>query len=195
MTKKEKLAKIIRAITVPPLLVFLLLIILFFSKNAIFKDICELAVSIMFLALIPAAAYPLASVIPKYKDKKRDGQRDLAFKLSLVGYTAAVIYGVAVHVSRGLLIIYLSYFISAVLLTVFNKIIKLRVSGHACSITGPLILAVYFIGWKCAIWCSTLFALIFWASLTLKRHTPKELIIGSTSAVIAFTISLLFISI
>lgn len=193
MTKKEQFAKIIRAITVPPLLVLSLLIILFYSKDAIFKDIYELAASITFLVLIPVAAYPLASVIPKYKGKKREGQRDLAFILSLIGYIAAVIYGVAVHVSQGLLFIYLTYLISVVLLTVFNKIIKLRASGHACSITGPLILTIYFIGWKCFIWCLALFALIAWASLTLKRHTPKELIFGSTTAVIAFTASLLFI--
>ncbi|MEA4903052.1 hypothetical protein [Desulfitobacterium sp.] len=193
MTKKEEFAKIIRAITVPPLLVLSLLIILFYSKDAIFKDIYELAASITFLVLIPVAAYPLALVIPKYKDKKREGQRNLAFILSLVGYIAAVIYGVAVHVSQGLLFIYLTYFISVVVLIVFNKIIKLRASGHACSITGPLILTIYFIGWKCFIWCLALFALITWASLILKRHTPKELIFGSTIAVIAFTSSLLFV--
>ncbi|MFB0920082.1 MAG: recombinase family protein [Oscillospiraceae bacterium] len=73
------------------------------------------------------------------------------------------------------------------------KIIMILASGHACSITGPLILMVYFIGWKCVLPCLALFALIIWASLNLKRHTPKELITGSFSAVIAFAISLLIV--
>lgn len=191
MTKREKFAKIIRTVTVPPVLIFLLLIILFFAKDTMFTGIPQLLVSILFLMFVPIVSYPLASVIPKYKDKGREGQRDLAFILNLAGYTAAVVYGLAAHVSRGLLLIYMTYFISVVILVVFNKIIMLRASGHACCIMGPLILTVYFIGWKCVLPCAALFALIVWASLILKRHTPKELIAGGGSAAIAFAISLL----
>lgn len=193
MIEKEKFAKIIRTITVPPVLVFLLLILLFFTKDTLFRNVTELLLSIGFLMLVPAAAYPLAALIPKYKEKERESQRNLAFILSLVGYIAAVVYGLAAHVSQNLLLIYLSYFISIVTLTFFNKVIKLRASGHACSIAGPLILMVYFLGWKCVLPCAVLFALIIWASLTLKRHTPKELITGSTAATAAFFISLLLI--
>ena len=193
MTDKEKFAKIIRSITVPPLLVLLLLLILFFSKDTVFTNITELILSIFFLVLLPVAAYPLASIIPKYKDNVREGQRHLAFILSLAGYTLAVIYGFFAHINKGLLLIYLTYFISVIILTVFNKIIKIRASGHACSIMGPLILTVYFIGWKCVLPCIILFALIIWSSLILKRHTMKELIFGSSSAVISFVLSLLIL--
>jgi hypothetical protein len=175
-------------------MVLLLLVILFFSKGRAFTSIQELLISILFLMLVPIAAYPLAAVIPKYKDKGRSGQRYLAFILSLVGYTAAVVYGLAAHVSWGLLLIFLTYFLSVSMLTVFNKFFALRASGHACSIAGPLILMIYFIGWKCVLPCAVMFALIIWASLTAKRHTPKELIAGSSSAVIAFAVSLLFLS-
>ena len=193
ITKTDNFAKIIRVITVPPVLVLLLLIILFASKDTIFTDVTELIVSILFLMLLPVAAYPLALVIPKYKEKGREGQRKLAFILSLVGYISALVYGLVAHVSQGLLLIFVTYVISVAILIVLNKIIMIRASGHACSITGPLILMVYFIGWKCVLPCVALFALIIWASLSLKRHTRKELITGSCSAVIAFAISLLLV--
>lgn len=192
---KEKIAKVIRVVTVPPVLVLLLLVILFFTKEAIFSGVVQLLLSILFLMLIPVAAYPLALAIPQYKAKGRDGERTLAFILSIAGYTMAVIYGIAAQVSRGLLFIYLTYFISVAVLTVFNKVIKLRASGHACSITGPLILTVYFIGWNCLLPCAVLFVLIIWASLAIKRHTPKELIAGSSAAALAFAAALLIISI
>jgi hypothetical protein len=191
---KEKIAKIIRVVTIPPILVLLLLVILFFTRQAMFSNVAQLLLSVLFLMLIPVAAYPLAAVIPKYKAKGRDGERTLAFILSIAGYVAAVVYGFAAQVSKGLLFIYLTYFISVAVLTVFNKVIKLRASGHACSITGPLILMVYFIGWKCLLPCAVLFALIIWASLAIKRHTPRELIAGSSAAALAFLVTLLLMS-
>ncbi|MFA9398618.1 MAG: hypothetical protein ACERKV_10190 [Clostridiaceae bacterium] len=195
MTKRVKFAKFIRIITVPPILVLSLFIILFFLKDNIFKNISEFFLSILFLMLIPVLAYPLASIIPKYKDRGRDGQRSLAFILSLVGYAAAIIYGLISHSSNSLMLIYMTYFLSIVILTVFNKVIKLRASGHACSITGPLILLIYLIGWKSVLPCVIIFALIIWSSLLLKRHTLKEIVTGSLSAMISFAIILLLFSI
>lgn len=193
MTKKETFAKFIRTITVPPVLVLLLLLILFTTKDGIFSAIYELLVSIIFLMLVPIAAYPLASIIPQFNASGRDGQRKLAFILSLIGYIGAVVFGLINQVSSGLMFIYLTYFISVAMLTIFNKILKIRASGHACSITGPLILMIYFIGWKCVLPCVLLFALIIWASLILKRHTPRELTTGSSCAIIAFAISYLIV--
>ncbi len=184
MIKSEKIAEVILIITVPLVMVLLLLIILFFWQDTIFTGLIELHISIVLLMLVPLAVYPLASVIPMYKDKEREGQRDVAFILSLVGYIAAIVYGFIGNVTRGLLLIYLSYFFSAVILVVFNKSIMLRASGHACSIIGPMILMVYFIGWRCVFPCVILFTLITWATL-------KEIIIGCGSATIAFATSLM----
>jgi len=176
-------------------MVLLLLIILFFSKGTIYKNVAELFLSILFLMLIPILAYPLSSVVQKYKAKGRDGQRYLAFLLSLIGYTSAIIYGLISHVSKGLMLIYMTYFFSIVILTVFNKVIHLRASGHACSIAGPLIALIYFIGWKSILPCVVLFAFIIWSSLSLKRHTLKEMVTGSLSAMISFAVSLLLVCI
>lgn len=193
MTIKEKIAKIIRAVTVPPVMVYLLLTILYFVKDGIIAGPAELILSILFLGIVPLFAYPLSALIPSLKKKGRKGQRKLAFILTFAGYLGAVIYGLIAHAAYRLMLIYHTYFISVLILIVFNKFIKIRASGHACSIAGPLFLMIYFIGWKSILPCVLLFAIVTWASLELKRHTFRELIWGQLTAAVAFVISLTFI--
>lgn len=190
MIEKKKVAKIIRIATIPPLMVCALLLLLYFIKDDIILSIPTLLLSMLFLMVIPVLAYPLASVIPGYRRQGRDGQRNLAFILSFAGYAAAVVYGLVVSVGKKLLLIYSTYFVSVIILAAFNKLARIRASGHSCSMTGPLILAVYFIGWESLLPCAVLFASIIWASLYLKRHSPKELLLGGASAALAFVLSL-----
>jgi len=193
MTKK--IAKIIRTITIPPVMVLSLLLILFAVSSNVFQNsFLDLFLSIIFLALIPVAAYPLQPLIPKYKDKGREGQRDLAFVFTAVGYVGAVLYGLLAAVTKELLLIYFAYLLSVLALLVSNKVIKFRSSGHMCSITGPLVSLIYFVGWAAIVPCCVLFGLICWASLILKRHTPYEVIGGCACCVAAFGCSLGIIS-
>lgn len=192
MGKKEKIAKIIRVATVPPVMVLVLLMILYSLHDGMFSGWGDLARSIFFLTVVPLLAYPLAYVIPKCKDKGREGQRNLAFILNLVGYTAAVIYGIAAPVSRELQFVFWVYFVSLLVLIVFNKVLRFKASGHACSIVGPLLLAVYFIGTYSVLPCLLLLGAILWSSRVLKRHTMKELALGGLSTVIAFVLCGIF---
>lgn len=189
----NKIAKIIRIVTVPPIMVLALLVVLYFTSD-MFASITQLLLSILFLMLIPILSYPVAELIPSIKAKGREGQRNLAFAFTPVGYLAAVLYGIFAHVSSPLLMIYLTYLISVIVLTMFNKLFKLRASGHSCSITGPLILLVYFTGIVSLLPCLVLFSLVMWSSLRLKRHTVSELVYGGLSSTSAFFISLIIIS-
>jgi len=191
----QTLAKIVRTISIPPLMVLAMLVIVFFTNDAVFAGSwLNLLLAILFLALIPIAAYPAQPLIPKYKKRGREGQRDLALLFTPIGYTGAVVYGLIAHISDGLLVIYLSYFLSVGVLLFFNKIIKFRASGHMCSITGPLMLFVYFVGWKALAPSALLWGLICWASLTLKRHTLPEVIGGCASCGIGFALGLLIVA-
>lgn len=138
----------------------------------------QLALSLLFLVAVPLLAYPLAALLPLYRKQGREGQRNLAFLLNPLGYLAAVIYGCSADVSRSLLLIYLTYFLSVAVLLIFNKVLRQRASGHACGIAGPLILLIYFIGWMCVLPCAIIFAAVTWSSLYLHRHTPGELTAG-----------------
>lgn len=183
---KTKIAKIIRIITVPPIMILGLIIVLSSLRTDIFQNKAQIIISILLLCIIPILAYPLQPMLPKFKDKGREGQRELAFILNIVGYILAVIIGYFMRVDSNLQFIYNTYLISVILLTLLNKGFHLRASGHACSVTGPLLFLVYFIGFKAILPCIIIVAGIVWSSLKLKRHTISELSMGAITCLFAF---------
>ena len=185
---KNKIAKTIRVVTIPPLLVTSLLIILYFGRPDFFRGLYDLFAGIAFLALIPTLAYPLQPIIPGFKDKGRKGQRTLAFITSGIGYIGGILYALISKVSPELLLIFASYFVSVIVLTVFNMILKRKASGHSCGVVGPLIFTVYFLGWGWLIPCIALAGAVAWSSVALKRHTPNDLFLGGLSAMLAFVL-------
>ena len=88
---KRKLAKTIRIITIPPVLVSALLVILYFFRNEMFRPL-DLLMSIVFLAVIPTLAYPLQPIMPGFKGKGRDGQRKLAFVTTTLAYMGRYLF-------------------------------------------------------------------------------------------------------
>lgn len=186
-------AQIFRAITVPPVLVSILLIVLYVLNYGIVSSVAELLFSLLFLGVVPLLAYPIAFLIPTVRAKGREGQRKLAFVMNLLGYAGALAYGLIARVGEGLLLIFLTYCISVLVLMFFNKVLKVRASGHACGVTGPLIFFVYFTGPYGIVPCVIIAAFVVWSSLRLKRHTIAELVLGAVIAFVSFAISLLIL--
>lgn len=185
-----RIAKIIRVVTVPPLMVTALIIILSVADIGVFTSPLQSAISVVLLALLPALAYPISYAVPALSKKGRDGQRDLAIYLSVVGYVAAVVYGHLAHVGDGLMMIFYGYLISVILIAL-AKLLKVKASGHACSISGPIVYVAHFMGLGGILGGVTLWGLILFASLYLKRHTLSEFLAGTGVCAVAFTISLL----
>ena len=192
---KERIAKAIRTVSVPPIMISMLILILAFNKNNIFRNSTEIIIMIVLLGLVPALAYVLSSIIPEVKAKGREGQRKLAFITNLVGYSMALSWAVLTNVKKELLLICLTYFLSVVFLTICNKGFHFRASGHASSFTGPLILMIYFLGWKVLIPALVIAVLIVWSSIYLKRHTIKELVAGMLVSILAFAVSIIIITV
>ena len=188
---KNKLAKFIRGFAIPPTFVVILTVSLYFLNSAAFRHIGDMLVTVASLALIPALAYPLAHVIPSIKAKGRAGSRSLAFVTSAVGYICGTVYAFATNATGDLKFIFCGYLIALVALTVFNKIFKLKASGHACGILGPLLYAVYFFGLAWLIPCIAVGAAVVWASVYRKSHTPKELVLGGLCAILGFCLGLI----
>lgn len=187
---KEKLAKGIRVITIPPLLIAVTLIILYFNTADVFRNANDFWFAMLALDLIPLLAYPLSYYVPYFKKQGRKSQRTLAFVFSLVGYLVGVIGGYLLSVLPGLKLIFLSYLFSVILLSIAN-LLKIRASGHACGITGPLAILIYFFGAKAILPCILIFGGVIWSSLTLKRHKLTDLLLGSLTAVVSFILALL----
>lgn len=187
---KEKAAKIIRIITVPPVMALVLFIVLFLLKDNVFKRPMDFAAGVLMLVFIPILAYPLQMAIPAVKKQGRDGQRKLAFMMSLLSYTGMLVYGILAEVNRNMLVICLTYFFTVFILTVFNKLLHIKASGHAASCTSPLLFFMYYFSWPFFIPCIIIFLMILWASLVTGRHTCKEFLTGAAICIISFTVSL-----
>lgn len=192
MCRKEKLAKGIRIITVPPLLIISLTILLAMKCSFVFNNTMEIMVTLLMLGIVPVLAYPLQRVFPAFKDKGRQGQRTLAFIFSLAGYLGAWLYGHILETSSTLKLLYDTYLLSVFLLTVVNRIFHLRASGHACSITAPILFAGYFVGRMWALPYLLLAIGSIWASCYLKRHTKRDIAMGIGVCIVSFFLSFQF---
>jgi len=182
---KDIAARIVRIISVPPVMVTLLVVICALSGRKGFQDPVELFMTILFLAIFPVLAYPLAALIPSVRAKGREGQRNLAFIVTPIGYILAVLYGVFISGNPELISLYFIYLLSVVLLLVANKLLHIRASGHACSVTGPLLFAAWFFGPIGFFLGLVLFVGILWASLVAKRHTVSEFMCGAAICLIS----------
>lgn len=187
---KNKLSKIIRIVTIAPIMAAVMLAIIQLAEPEQIGGASNLITALIFLTILPVISYPLQPVIPYFKHRSREGQRNLAIIFANIGYISGIIYALAANTPRELLIIYLTYFLSGLLIVLFNKVFKIRASGHACGIAGPIVILAY---------CVSLWALLgiillgaaWWASLSMKRHTNKELIIGSLISLASLGISVI----
>lgn len=188
------LAKIIRVITVAPLMALTMLLILFLRRPLMFGSPAVFVLSVLFLVIFPLLAYPLQPFIKGYKDKGRDGQRTLAIIFSVAGYVCGCLTAVFLHAPKNIWVIYLSYLISGILVMLLNKLCHFKASGHSCGVTGPFVLLIYF-GQPSGYIGIPVLALAWLSSLKMKRHTNMQLIGGAMIPIIALGITLLLCSI
>ena len=189
----RKLAALTRAVTLPPVMALALLLLLRALCPDTFSGPGQLLLSIFFLAVSPTLAYPLWAAIPALRRGGRPLQRKLAFGTTFAGYTGAVIYGLLCRVPAGLMFVYLGYAFSYLALLVLN-LCRLKASGHACGVTGPLLLFLHATAGR-GLWfvlpCAALFLLVAWSSRKLRRHTFAELAWGASTALMGFCAAML----
>ena len=184
----QKFYKIVRVATVPPLMASALFIILgAFSR----LDWVDSLLGIFFIGILPILAYPLQRFIPYYKDKGRDGQRNLAMVFSVSGYIIGCVLALIFNAPNMVILIYLDYLLSGVLLTLFNKLFHLKASGHACGIVGPIAMLVYSGLYIPAAIGAVLTVFVFISSIKMKRHTLLQLLGGSAITIAALLILLI----
>ena len=192
MTKKPfhlTLAHIVRIVSVPPVMVGILLVLLFTLRDDVFATPVEFIASLAGLTILPILAYPVSVMIPALRKKGREGQRSLAMYFSTVGYVGVFVYGLIAQVGTGLMHIYAGYLFSVVIILIGNKVFKVRISGHACSVSGPMVYSAYFLGIWGIIVGIICWAVILWASLVMKRHTFREFVLGTLTCLLSFAVS------
>ena len=183
-----RVAHAVRIVSVPPVMVGVLLVLLFTLREDVFASGWEFAASLGGLTVLPILAYPVSVMIPALREKGREGQRSLAMYFSTVGYVAVFVYGLIARVGTGLMHIYAGYLFSVVIILVGNKVFKVRISGHACSVSGPLVYSGYFLGLWGILVGVVCWIVILWASLVMKRHTFREFIFGTLTCLFSFAV-------
>ncbi len=189
-----KLAKIIRILTIAPIGALAILTLLFISQGKAFGNPVSYLLSIIYLVLLPVLAYPLQAFLPGFKKQGRDGQRNLAILMANMGYLLGIISISFLDSTKILWTIYLVYFFSGILIIIFNKLIKIKASGHACGIVGPVALGIYFTGFKGLIPGVLILLLVYWSSLKMKRHSITELLWGSLLPLISLFMAHIILS-
>jgi len=182
-------SKFLRVLLLAPILALILLATCRIFKPHIFVTDWSFLMAILTLVVLPLLSYPLSIILPKVKEKGRDGQRKLAIIFSMAGYVIGFCLCFLITTSQELKVMFLTYLLSASLIGLFTFVIKLKASGHACGMMGPIAYLSYFV----SPWCLTLmFGLIFiyWPAIKLKRHNIFELILGTVFPVIAMFISI-----
>ena len=184
---KEKLAKIIRVLTIAPIMALLLLVALRIHDPEAFRG-PHFILAVVFIVILPVLSYPLQRFLPRYRDRGREGQRTLAVWMSNLGYLLGIVSAVCFSAGKKVWVIYLTYFISGGLILFFNNKLKIKASGHACGVTGPVAAGVCMLG-PPALFTLPLLALVYWSSLAMRRHTMAELITGTLIPLFALAVS------
>lgn len=184
----EKFCIIIRIITLAPLLAGFSAAMIALFCPYVFPTVWHFAYTLLFLTFLPLTAYPLQRFIPKFKDKGRSGQRTLAMLFAVAGYILCLIANAVFSASVGMWLITLEYFISGVLILVFNKVLHIKLSAHGCGTVGPVFLLLYFGLWAPAAAMCVFSALSYYASVRAKHHTLPQLIGGSMVSVAVLAI-------
>lgn len=191
----KKLAFFVRIITVAPFMALVMMLVLHFRDPKFFGDTVELILMAFFLVVLPLLAYPLQPLIKPYKDKGREGQRTLAIIFAVSGYVLGCIFAAVLSAPENLFTIYISYLLSGAFIMLINKLLRFKASGHACGITGPFALLVYF-GHSCGYVIGLPVLAAAWiSSVYMKRHTNAQFISGAAIPLCVLGMIMLFKSI
>jgi len=175
----EALWKIIRIVTTAPMLAIIAVCLLWGCRREVYSGTAQFIATLFLLGIIPLLAYPLQRFFPRFRDEGRKGQRILAMIFAVGGYVICCGMYLVTGASSCLWMLCLIYLLSGLVILLFNKVFHLKLSGHACGVTGPVV-GLYYAGlkWIIPAGLGTL-VLVAIASLKTKRHTLPQLIGGS----------------
>lgn len=189
----NKLAKVIRTITVAPISAVLISVFIYFFLPEAFNNISELFIAIFALGFLPIISYPIQRRFHLIKGEPRDAERKLAFVFCIAGYIIGALISICFNIPVLQKLLYMTYFFSGVIMILFNFVLKIRASGHMCGVSGPIAVAIYLFGWQHILLFIILLGLVWWSSIRLKRHEKRELIVGFLIPIISMLISIVII--
>ena len=184
-----KVSKIFRILLLAPVIGAIMLTAIMVFRQHIFVSVLQFVLSLLCIVIFPLLAYPISYIVPSIRKKGRDGQRELAIVFSFIGYVLGFAFCFIFQSSPEQKAMFLTYVLSATLLALFSFVFKIKASGHACGVSGPVSYSTFFISPWCAIFYIALVP-VFMSSTKLKRHTLPQLFIGAIIPIVALIISI-----
>lgn len=178
--------KVIRVLTIPPVVVSVLLVQLILNKTI--DNALDGILLILLLGIIPVLAYPVNKIFKG----DRKSERGLAFIFTFISYSTGFIYSILAKSSNNIKFIYFVYFFSIILLTITNLLFT-KASGHMASLTGFVLISFNNISYFTLLYTIPLFLGTWFSSLKLKRHTYVELTLGTIIPILSYIITKLII--
>ena len=114
---------------------------------------------------------------------------------SFAGYLLGTLTAFVFFAPIELKIIYLEYLLCGIGMLLLNKVFKIKASGHACGIVGPVLLFLYFGLYIPAIIGTALILPVYISSVRTKQHSLPQLIGGSTIPVVVLLLIILFMAV
>lgn len=186
----KKLSKIIRILTIAPIIAAVMLTIIYLTRPEQIGGAINFIMSLLFLTVLPAISYPLQPIMPYFKHQGREGQRNLAIIAANIGYIARNNICFCSLDPSGAAYNFSHIFSFGTAYSAVQQSFENTASGHACGIAGPIAILIYFVSpW--ALLGIVVLAAAGWASLAMKRHASKELVIGSLLSIASLFISVL----
>lgn len=177
----DRFAKFVRIISAPPFPAALFVLILYYSPKEIVTERIQLIAMLVCLSAVPIAAYPISALLHMDRSK----QRTLSMAFSFAAYSVLALLSICLKWDYNVRLISLTYFASVLWLLIFNKLFKLKASGHSCAVTGPGVMSCILLSVKYLPVCLLLYTVVLWASLKTKRHSLKEYLLGSLCFILA----------
>ena len=107
---------------------------------------------------------------------------------AVAGYLLGCVSCLIFPTSPALRTVYLEYLLCGIVLLLVNKVFRRKASGHACGVTGPVLLLLYFGLYPQAAAGAALTVLTWIASIRTGRHTLPQLLAGSLISLAAMAV-------
>lgn len=184
---------VIRKCTLAPIISALLLIFFYGACPEIFSSFISLLWQFLFLTIFPLIAYPLQPIFSFFRQKGREGQRYLAMIFAFLGYFLDAAFTLLTHASKELCLISWTYFLSGILILVLNRLCRIRASGHAAGVSAAICFPLALNHPEVLLISVPVLCLVAWASVTARRHTIGQFIIGALIPPIAMGLVQIFL--
>lgn len=184
-----KVSKFFRILLLAPVMGAIMLTAIVLLKRYIFVSVLQIILSYLSIVVLPFLAYPISYLVPKIREKGRDGQRELAIVFSFVGYVLGFAFCFVFESSLEQKALFLTYVLSVIFIAVLSFVFKVKASGHACGVSGPIAYSCVFINPWCAVFFVML-SVVYVSSIKLKRHTPSQLFLGSLIPILSLVVAL-----